>query len=82
MSIRDFIASDSPEAADRLVTRIESSVRSLAASPTRGEAYPLFGPSCRRIIIGNYLVYYEVEENYVVALRVFHAARDIKSLDD
>jgi toxin ParE1/3/4 len=63
-----YIAADNPEAAARLVARIEDTARRIAANPYMGEATrrPLF----RRFPVGNYLIVYEVEiDEVVISLR-------------
>jgi len=45
-----------------------------------GEAQPQFGERTRRIIVGNYLVFYDVLDDAVHVLRVYHAARRSEDL--
>lgn len=52
----------------------------LASNPYLGEQQPQFGERTRRLIVGNYLVYYDVLEDAVHVLRIFHAARRIDKL--
>ena len=70
----------SPDAADRLLREIDRRIELLARFPELGESQPLFGERTRRIIVGNYLVYYDVLEDAIHILRVYHAARRIEDL--
>jgi toxin ParE1/3/4 len=75
-----YIAADSPSAATRWLERIERRIQSLQSSPFLGEQQPQFGETTRRIIVGNYLVFYDVLPDAVHVLRVFHAARKLDEL--
>ena len=68
-----YIAADNPEAAARLVARIEEVVGQIAASPYIGEATCKSG--FRRFPVGNYLIVYEVAEDQVVVHYVRHGTR-------
>jgi len=67
------IAADNPDAAARLVARIEQAVERIAASPCIGEATLKGG--FRRIVVRNYLIVYEVADKEVVIHYVRHGAR-------
>ena len=75
-----YIAADSPIAATRWLERIERRIQSLRSNPFLGEQQPQFGGTTRRIIVGNYLVFYDVLPDAVHVLRVFHAARKLDEL--
>ena len=72
--ILDFIASDNPDAADRLKVLIESTIDRLAEHPLLyrvGRA-----PRTREIVVHpNYLVIYRVLPNEVEIVKVLHARR-------
>jgi toxin ParE1/3/4 len=68
-----YIAADNPEAAARLVARIEQVAARIAASPHMGEATRK--SSFRRFPIGNYLIVYEVTKDEVIIHYVRHGAR-------
>jgi toxin ParE1/3/4 len=67
------IAADNPDAAARLVTRIEDAAARIAASPYIGEATSR--GEFRRIVVGNYLIVYEVGKDEVMIHYVRHGAR-------
>lgn len=75
-----YIAADNPEAATRLLERIDRRIQALAQSPLIGERQPQFGERTRRLIEGNYLVFYDVLPDAVHVLRVFHGARKLDEL--
>lgn len=77
-----YLEEHSEQAADRMICRIESRVDLLAGFPESGERQPRFGPNCRRVIEGNYLVFYDAYEDRVEVLRVLHGARRIERLGE
>lgn len=74
------IAADNPSAATRLLERIGLRIQALAHHPFLGEQQPKFGDKTRRLIEGNYLIFYDVLPDAVHVLRVFHAARKLDDL--
>jgi toxin ParE1/3/4 len=74
------IEASSPDAADRLLHLIDRRIQLLATNPFLGEHQPQFGERTRRLIVNNYLVYYDVLADAVHVLRVFHASRNIEEL--
>jgi toxin ParE1/3/4 len=82
ISIWRYVAGDSPEAASLLLERIDERVQSLIQNPFIGERQSQFGARTRRIIDGNYIVFYDVHADVVHVLRVFHGARKLESLLD
>jgi toxin ParE1/3/4 len=71
--IFSYIAADNPEAAARLVVRIEATTTKIAASPYIGEATRK--SRFRRFPVGNYLIVYEVGTDEVIVHYVRHGAR-------
>jgi toxin ParE1/3/4 len=82
IAIWRYIAADNPPAAARLLEKIDRRIESLAQYPLLGEHQPEFGENTRRIIEGNYLVYYYALPDTIHVLRVFHGARKIDKLFD
>jgi addiction module RelE/StbE family toxin len=70
-----YIARDDPEAASRIVERIESSVERLKNHPASGR--PGRVPGTRELIVTGtpYIIPYRVRGETVEILRVFHGAR-------
>lgn len=77
-AIRDFIARDKPQAAEKWRRAIVSQIRALKSMPQRHEVIPEareLGVDYRHIISGNYRTLYRIERDRVIVLRVIHAAR-------
>lgn len=74
-----------PKTAEKQVNHIRNAVRSLETMPMR---YPLVGwePWCskgiRRVLIDNYTVFYQVDENEttVTIIRIFYSGRNIENI--
>ena len=75
-----FVAQDNPDAADRLLDRIEQSTRLLADNPHIGPARPAVAPELRYHPVGNYLLLYHIIKNGIEVVRVVHGAPDWVSL--
>jgi toxin ParE1/3/4 len=71
--IFSHIATDNPQAARRLVARVEEAAALIAALPHLGQATS--NPRLRRFPVGNYLIMYEVGEDEVIIQYVRHGAR-------
>lgn len=82
VAIWRYIAADNPEAATRMLRRLEQRMLMLPQFPEIGERQSQFGENSRRIIEGNYLLFYDVLPDAVHVLRVFHAARKLDDLFD
>ncbi|MCL1865939.1 MAG: type II toxin-antitoxin system RelE/ParE family toxin [Oscillospiraceae bacterium] len=92
--IEDYITNgyDNPSAAKRTIKKIISSYLKLQTSPYIGVSLRLkysIDTPVRFIVSGNYLVFYETNNNYVEIKRVIHGKRDyckllfgIKTTDD
>lgn len=75
--IADYIASDSPRAAERVYWRIVEATEKLVEFPEMGRAGRY--PETRELSIPGlpYLVVYEVRAGFVTVLAVFHTSRDL-----
>ncbi|MBX9908099.1 MAG: type II toxin-antitoxin system RelE/ParE family toxin [Beijerinckiaceae bacterium] len=76
-AIGDYIALDSPRAADELVERFRRRWRLLTTQPYSGPARPDIGPAIRHLVIGSYLTLYRVHADHIEILRVLHGRRDL-----
>ena len=73
----NYIAQRNVSAADQLIDKLYSRFLLLAKFPESGERQSLLADgSYRRIVEGNYVVYYRPDEAGVTIVRVLHAARD------
>jgi toxin ParE1/3/4 len=79
--IADWIARDNPDRARSFVLELIKACRAIGRRP---RSYPLVDrsrdPSLRRLVYGNYLVFYDVGPVAVEILHVLHGARDYESL--
>lgn len=75
-----FVAQDNPDAADRLLDRIEQSTKLLVDNPHIGPAWLDVAPELRYHPVGNYLLLYRIIKNGIEIVRVVHGARDWVSL--
>jgi toxin ParE1/3/4 len=75
----DYIAQDRPSAAVRLLERFQKSFDVLKENALIGKIVreeELSFSGYRYLIIGNYLVFYVIEESLVEIHRIIHSARD------
>jgi len=75
-----YIANDNPDAADRLLRRIDSKHQFYASFPGMGTRREAFAPGLRSFPVGNYLVFYRVTEGGIELARVLHGMRDLADL--
>ena len=80
--VYNFIARDSPRAADALVERIACAADRLAAFPESGRIMPEF-PTLpyREVIAGNYRVLYRIERESVWIAAVVHGRRLLSAVE-
>jgi plasmid stabilization system protein ParE len=73
--IREYVARDKPEAAERLAIRIVAMVEALRTHPHLGRTGA--EPGTRELVIGSipYIVMYRVESNRVVISTIWHGAQ-------
>ena len=82
-TIRDEIAAEGrPTAAKRLAKKIRDAVLRLQPHPYSGRLVPEFpGSRYREVIVAPYRIVYELTENKVIVLRVWHGRRDLTRLE-
>ena len=80
--IEDYVAADSPAAAQRLVARLVRRGSILARTPGLGRRVPeLPGSDLRELIEGNYRIVYRVRPPRVEILTVFEGHRPFPHAD-
>jgi toxin ParE1/3/4 len=73
--------SGSIEIADRLIDTITDRFFTLARFPYVGRPRAGdFGPGCRSLALGEYVIVYCIENEDVLILRVVHGRRDLEAL--
>jgi toxin ParE1/3/4 len=75
-----YIAQDNPDAADRLLDKIEEQCQALAQFPNMGINRDELMPTLRSFPIGNYLLFYLPTDDGVEIVRVLSGMRDIDAL--
>ena len=76
-AIRYYIAQENPDAADRVMSEIFDTLRSLVAFPHQGHRRPdLTSRPLRFILVREYLIAYAPEENPLWVVAVIHARRN------
>lgn len=79
--IWSYIAARNIAAADRLIDKLYARFLLLADHPLSGERQPLLADGdYRRAVEGNYVIYYQPDDDGVTIIRVLHAARDESKL--
>jgi toxin ParE1/3/4 len=74
--IREYIAEDNPDAADRVITEIFEGIRALVAFPHQGFRRPeLTSRPLRFKLIREYVVAYAPDESPLWVVAVFHGRR-------
>ncbi len=78
--IHDFIVSDNPTAAYKVVRGIYDKIQLLRSHPRLGQRYePITDREVREILYGHYRIAYLVKsEERIEILGIFHGAMDIK----
>ena len=81
LEIWKYVARYNEPAANRLAEKIEKAYKSLPRFPFKGAIRDDLGVNVRSYPVGNYVMYYEVDDDKVSVVRVIHGARDIQSLE-
>ena len=64
--------------ADKYLLGLDQAFDRLASHPYFGEAQPKLGKGVRRLSHRSHRIFYEVEGEIVLILRIYHHARDVK----
>jgi toxin ParE1/3/4 len=70
-----YVATDNPEAADKLIERIDTKCQMLADNPAMGQVRPDIASGLRYFPTGQYLILYREISGGVEIVRVVHGAR-------
>lgn len=74
------IAIDNERAADRVIARIYEAEARFAEYPELGRTRAELGSTVRSWAVEPYVIFYAVESDAVVILRILHGARDLGDL--
>jgi len=79
-AIWNYIAADSPEAADRVENDLHTAMRLLAEFPGIGHTLPdVDRPGYRFWRVHSYLIAYRVEVTTLIVVRVVHGSRELRA---
>jgi toxin ParE1/3/4 len=74
--IREYIAEDNPDAADRVITEIFDRIRALVTFPHQGYRRPnLTARSLRFVLVRDYVIAYAPDKKPLRVLAIFHGSR-------
>ena len=72
--LHDFLAAANPRAAREVAGRLAAAPKPLASTPRLGERLTQFDPrEVRRLFVGAYELRYEISDDRVHVLRLWHA---------
>lgn len=74
--LRDFIAQHSPEAAQRVAQRLGGAIQGMMDTPQMGRPVADMSGEIRELIFGKYVVRYEVRQQSLYILRIWHGKED------
>jgi toxin ParE1/3/4 len=78
--IRRFIAYDKPKAAGEWVRKIRRKCRLIARNKELGDAREELGSGVRSTYLGDYIIFFRSDSNFVEIIRVIRGDRDIRFL--
>ncbi len=80
--IRDYIALDSPETADKYIPKLHKRALDIADFPNTGSnlAKKIRTKVKYKYVIDDYLIFYLLSDEAVRIIRVMHGSRDIEQL--
>ena len=76
-----YVAVHSPDAADRLLDRIEERSGQLSRFPYSGVSRDDLLTGLRQLVVGRYLVFHKVSDANVDIVRVLNGRRDLSAED-
>jgi len=81
-AIYDYIAADSPAAAEQIISRLETfCLETLSAHPYAGIEVSSLQEGLRSFNVSSYKVLYSVPKQSVMIKRIIHGSRDTQNLE-
>jgi toxin ParE1/3/4 len=74
-----YIAQDNPDAADRMLDRIDERCAAVAEFPIMGASREELFPSLRSFTVGKYVVFYLPQDDGIEVVRVIPGMGDIEA---
>lgn len=78
--IADYIALDSPGRALGFVGELRVQCQRIARNPLIHRRRPELGDDIRSCAYGRYVIFFEMDQDALVILRILHGARDIAAI--
>ena len=75
-----WIARDNPARAISFTNELRAACRKIAILPRAYPPAPTFGPKARRKNYGNYAIFYDVEDEFILITTIVHGARNLDDL--
>ena len=72
-----YLASRNPQAADALIREIDDRFKNLSRFPFIGRERSSLAPGIRSVLVGTHLIFYLVERDRIVVVRVIDGRMDI-----
>lgn len=79
-NIYEYIAQDSPYAAENFIDLLEKECNIISKSPEIGRPREELQPKLRSLPVGNHVIFYRSQEKIIEIIRILHGARDIPPL--
>ena len=80
-SIVEYLSDFNPDAAHRLVDRLEERWVLLVTQPRSGASRSDLGPELREVVVGDYLSIYRLDGDDIEIVRILHGRRNITADD-
>ena len=74
--LREFIATHNPDAARRVARRLHGAILKLRNNPQIGRPVPDLPGEIREYIVGKYITRYEIRNDMMYILRIWHGRED------
>ena len=79
-SIGDYIARDNPLRARSFVAELRQQCNKIADNPAAYRSRPELAKDLRSCVYSNYVIFFAVESDAVMIVRILHGAMDISAL--
>jgi len=77
LRIYSYIEQRSPAAAETVIARIDRKFDQLTRFPFIGPERSSLAPGLRGVVVGNYLIFYIVESDSIIVVRVIDGRMDV-----
>lgn len=80
IEIWEYIAADSPRAADRLLQTLVNTYLRLGQTPGMGRDRSELRSGIHCLPVGSYLIFYRFDDTRIFVVRVLHGARNLRAV--